>query len=361
MALRHGEIHTTLGSNRMSDWTADLGGRRTSDEGIDFATEDQARLALDATVMTPLIHLGVLDVTGQDAERFLQGQASAQVALADGDFAPLTCFCTPKGRMLANAQLWRVAPDHYRLLLHRSLVTSLADHLRKFAPFYKVFLDARDDLALIGLMGSEARGLAEVRFDVASPEPWHQAGDADVQVLAHPGPRPRLLVCLAAERAGEAWQRLAAQAVPVSNAVWRLHDIQAGLAWIDASQRDTYLPQMLNWEALGGISFKKGCYTGQEVVARAHFRGQVKKRLMRGQLEGETLPEPGSAIEDAEGKRLGEVISAELDAYGQAEILAVMSTKETTAPLSLGGQHLKLLHLPYPIERLDPEVLAMKD
>lgn len=344
----------------MSDWTASLDGRRTSDERIDFATRDQARLALDATVMTPLLHLGVLDVTGADAERFLQGQASAQVALADGDFAPLACFCTPKGRMLANAQLWRVAPDHYRLLLHRSLVASLADHLKKFAPFYKVSLEARDDLALIGLIGHEAKALSEVHFDITSPNPWHQASDTEAQVLAHPGPRPRLLVCLPTERAGETWQRLAAQANPVDNAIWKLFDIQAGLAWIDASQRDTYLPQMLNWEALGGISFKKGCYTGQEVVARAHFRGQVKKRLMRGQLEGDKLPEPGSAVEDADGKRLGEVICAELDAYGQAEILAVMSTKEDTGPLNVAGQKLKLLNLPYPIERLDPEAMAKR-
>ncbi|MDZ7852846.1 MAG: folate-binding protein [Halomonas sp.] len=345
----------------MKDWITATGARQEDGYRVTFDTPDAPRLALDTTVMTPLAHLGVLDVEGPDAESFLQGQTSAQVSLADGELAPLTCFCTPKGRMLANAQLLRIGPAHFRLLMHNSLVTPLAEHLKKFAPFYKVELHERDDLALLGLIGHEAPALTEVRFDVLPPRPWHQAGNEAHQVLAHPGPRPRLLVCLPADRVEEAWKWLKAHATPVDNGVWRLHDIQAGLAWLNADQRDTYLPQMINWEALGGISFKKGCYTGQEVVARAHFRGQVKKRLMRAQLEGDKLPEQGSAIVDAENKRLGEVMSAELDAYGQVEILAVMSTKEPTAPLSLEDQHLKLLKLPYLLERVDPETMGTRD
>lgn len=109
----------------MSDWIDALGGRRVDDR-VEFPTAQEgsspARQALEGTVVAPLVHLGVLDVIGTDAARFLQGQASAQVDLADGDFAPLTCFCTPKGRMLANAQLMQVAPEHYRLLMHRGLV-----------------------------------------------------------------------------------------------------------------------------------------------------------------------------------------------------------------------------------------------
>ncbi|MDI5984960.1 folate-binding protein [Halomonas sp. M4R5S39] len=349
----------------MNEWIAALGGRQTAEDRVEFdqaapGAPEPARRALEDTVMIPLVHLGVLDVAGPDAEKFLQGQTSAQVTLADGEFAPLTCFCTPKGRMLANAQLWRVAPEHYRLAMHRSLVGPLVDLLKKFAAFYRVELSVRDDLALLGLIGREAAALAEVRFDIIPPKTWHQAGDADIQVLAHPGPRPRLLTCLPADKAADASQRLAEHATPVGNAVWRLHDIQAGLAWLDASQGDTYLPQMINWEALGGISFKKGCYTGQEVVARAHFRGQVKKRLVRAQLDGSLLPELGSTIRDAEDKSCGEVLAAELDAYGEAEVLAVMSTKEPLLPLHVDGQKLKLLKLPYPIERLDPEALAAK-
>ncbi|TDB05555.1 CAF17-like 4Fe-4S cluster assembly/insertion protein YgfZ [Halomonas marinisediminis] len=342
----------------MYDWISALEAEPLSDDRIRFDTRDPARQALDGTVVTPLVQFGVLDVTGIDAEKFLQGQASTQLALVDGDFAPLTVFCTPKGRMLANAQLLRVAEEHYRLIMHRDLVDSLAEHLRKFAVFYKVELATRQDLALIGLVGQEAGALAEVRLGVAPPSIWHQSGDAETQLLAHPGPRQRLLALLPASRATEIWRRLVDQATPVDNAVWCLHDIQAGLAWLTAQHRDALLPQMINWEALGGISFKKGCYTGQEVVARAHFRGQVKRRTMRGQLEGAVLPEIGCPVVDSREKSVGEVLAAERDAYDQAEVLVVMSTKEDMGPLSVAGQKLKLLKLPYPVERLDPEILA---
>ncbi len=344
----------------MPDWITAPGGRQDVEGRIAFETPTQARQALDGTVVTPLVHLGVLDVFGLDAERFLQGQTSAQVGLADGDLAPLTVFCTPKGRMLANAQLFRVAEGHYRLVMQRGLVQPLAEQLGKFAAFYKAQLEVRDDLALIGLIGREAPALAEVKLDLLPPSVWHQAGDADVQVLAHPGPRPRLLICLPTERASPLWARLAEQATPVGNAVWCLHDIQAGLAWLTPVHSDALLPQMINWEALGGISFKKGCYTGQEVVARAHFRGQVKRRMVRAQLEGSELPPLGSPVETVEGKSVGEVLAAELDAYDQAEILAVLTTKEDLGPLRVAGQAFKQLKLPYPIERLDPESLAAR-
>ncbi|WP_043487708.1 YgfZ/GcvT domain-containing protein [Halomonas halodenitrificans] len=341
----------------MHDWITGLGARALADDRITFDGQDDARRTLDGTAVTPLVQFGVLDVLGADAEKFLQGQASAQLTLVKGDFAPLTVFCSPKGRILANAQLMRIAEEHYRLVLHRDLVEPLAAHLGKFAVFYRVELKTRDDLALIGLIGQEAGALAEVRLDTPPPSAWHQAGDADTQLLAHPGPRPRLLAILPTEQATELWPRLTEQATPVGNAVWSLHDIQAGLAWLTSHHRDALLPQMINWEALGGISFKKGCYTGQEVVARAHFRGQVKRRLMRGQLEGDALPEIGSAVLDHRDKAVGEVLATELDAYDQAEVLVVLSTKEDIGPLSVAGQTLKVLKLPYPVERLDPETL----
>lgn len=344
----------------MNAWITALGGRQEAEDRVVFDTPTPARQALETTVMAPLVHLGVLDVMGPDTQAFLQGQASAQVTLADGHFAPLTVFCTPKGRMLANAQLLRVAPDHYRLIMHRGLVPSLAEHLNKFAAFYKTELKVRDDLVLIGVIGREAPAIAEVGLDMIPPAVWHQAGNTDTQMLAHPGPRPRLLVCLHNERAHDCWNRFAESATPVGNAVWCLHDIQAGLAWLTPRHRDALLPQMINWEALGGISFKKGCYTGQEVVARAHFRGQVKKRLVRAQLDGDRLPALGSPVEDANGKAVGEVVAAELDAYDQAELLAVMSTKEDLGPLQVDGQAFKRLKLPYAVERSDPEALATR-
>lgn len=345
----------------MTDWKAHLqqaGAHFSDDRQVTFDTPSQARLAQTETVIAPLCHLAVLDVTGDDAERFLQGQTSAQLSLADGHFAAPTAFCSAKGRMLANAQLLRVDEGHYWLLLDRELLEPLRVHLAKFTVFYKVELTPRDDLAIIGLIGRDAPALVETRLDMVPPTVWHQAQHAQRVMLRHPGPSPRLVLCVPDSEAAPLWDTLARHAAPVGNAVWQLHDIKAGLAWLNASHQDSYLPQMINWEALGGISFKKGCYTGQEVVARAHFRGQVKKRLVRGQLDGNTLPEIGSDVLDADGKSRGEILAATLDSYDQVEILAVVTTRDVSEPLQVAGQRFKLLKLPYALERLDPESLV---
>lgn len=115
-----------------------------------------------------LSHLAALDVKGADAEKFLQGQTSAQVSLADGEFAPLTCFCTPKGRMLANGQLLRLNAEHFRLILSTSLVASLAAHLNKFAAFYRAELVHNTEVTFIGA-SDNASSLA-TSLNVTLPE-----------------------------------------------------------------------------------------------------------------------------------------------------------------------------------------------
>lgn len=315
-------------------------------------------IALAATA--PLTHLAALDIHGANAASFLQGQTSAQVNLADGHFAPLTCFCTPKGRMLANGQLLRMAEGHYRLVLAASLVEPLMAHLKKFAPFYKVELAAAD-VVLLGASEADAGTLADA-LGLELPEAaWQQRNTANAEAHALCYPQGvdatdtyRWVFSLTRAEAA----RVDAQAGATH---WQLADIRRGLVWLDTDQQDTYLPQMLNWEALGGISFKKGCYTGQEVVARAHFRGQVKKRLSLGYLDAATPPENGASVTTAEeGKNLGNVVASAAMENGQYAVLAVLNTRplEQSPALELNGHSLTLTELPYVIERVDPEALA---
>lgn len=304
-----------------------------------------------------LTHLSALDVKGADAEKFLQGQTSAQVSLANGRFAPLTCFCTPKGRMLANAQLLRVGDDHFRLLLSTTLLDSLANHLKKFAAFYRVELIPQPNFTFVGA-NEDAQALAH-QLGLALPQQAGTHSSADnACVLRYPGETPRWLFCFDTDFNSSVET---AQNDDASRNTWQLEDIRCGLAWVTEAQQDHFLPQMLNWEALGGISFKKGCYTGQEVVARAHFRGQVKKRLMRASVKVESLPEQGTNLVTREDKSVGEVVSFATNEQGSVELLAVMSTKiaEGATPVFLEGEPVTLLSIPYAIERLDPEQLAI--
>ena len=304
-----------------------------------------------------LNHLAALDVKGADAEKFLQGQTSAQVSLADGHFAPLTCFCTPKGRMLANAQLMRLGEEHYRLLLSNTLLDSLESHLKKFAAFYRAELTSQRDLVFIGA-SDEAQSLAnQLGLTLADQVGTHTSND-QACAIRYPDETPRWLLCFANDSKVDL---ASAQDDQAGRNAWQLEDIRSGLAWLTDTQQDHFLPQMLNWEALGGISFKKGCYTGQEVVARAHFRGQVKKRLMRISIETTALPEVGASVVNDDDKAVGEVVVSAFNDQGGVELLAVMNTKvaEEETSLFLTGASAALLSLPYAIERVDPEQLAV--
>ncbi|HBP42243.1 MAG: CAF17-like 4Fe-4S cluster assembly/insertion protein YgfZ [Vreelandella alkaliphila] len=310
-------------------------------------------LKINGCVRLP--HLAALDVKGADAEKFLQGQTSAQVSLANGFFAPLTCFCTPKGRMLANAQLLKISNDHYRLLLSTSLIDMLASHLAKFAAFYRVELQAQSSMLIVG--ASESANEVAQAFGLALPDqPYTHHSNAQATALCQPG-GGRWLISI--ENSAEQ-NAIAINDDEDALNTWQLADIRSGLAWLTAPQQDHFLPQMLNWEALGGISFKKGCYTGQEVVARAHFRGQVKKRLVRVTASVNSLPQIGDTLVDEQDKTVGEIVSSAFSDKQQIEMLAVANTKaiEALSPLYWQGHPVTLCDLPYTVERLDPEQLA---
>ena len=319
--------------------------------------------------LTPLSCFEVLAVNGADGERFLQGQTSQQLALVDGSLAPLTAFCTPKGRILAMAQLMRLSEDCLWLLMPTGTAEPLRAHLAKFAPFYKVSLEVREGSVVVGLTGEPAlTRAAEQLADAASsqhtalgPHDFAMLATSDAVLARQPGAETVRGVLVGSN----------AQVTRLSHALldggintgdenhWAREDIRAGLQWVDSEQTDAWLPQMLNLEALAAISFKKGCYTGQEVVARAHFRGQVKKRLQRLTAEPVTpLPQPGGKVVSPEGKAMGEILRVANNADGSLEVLAVVSLRDEEAPLTLEtGEPLHRAPLPYPLERRDPEQL----
>lgn len=342
----------------MNDWMAHLkaqGGHLSNDHHLQFPEDDRIRLASDDCLI-PLTHLKILECEGPDASRFLQGQTSADVDHANGHFAPLTAFCTPKGRMLANAELLHVAPERFWLLLDISLAEPLAQQLGKYAPFYKMTLRRRDDIVLFGVIGTPTT----LDRSNLPGTPWHMAQHETTVVLSHPAERPRWLFAMPEDAAITEWNQIAASTRLAGNHLWQRADIDAGLAWLNAEHSDGFLPQMINWEALGGISFRKGCYTGQEVVARAHFRGQVKRRLQIALLDGTKPPAIGSEIHNADGKRVGTVFLAVADESEQCcHVLAVLNTGlEDDVELTVDDRALTLGSLPYPLERLDPETIV---
>lgn len=318
----------------------------------------------DGAALMSLSHFAVLEIEGPDSDRFLQGQASASTQHASERVAPPTVFCTPKGRAIANAQLIRINDERYWLLLDRRLAPALRTHLAKYAPFYKTELRQREDLAIVGVAGAQADALLGRQYPTLPETAWGvrfpHASDGPV-IVRHPGTASRLIMIGPA--AGMIAPCRALMASPAASlapeTLWRLLDIRAGLLWLGEGQDESWLPQMFNWEALAGISFKKGCYTGQEVVARAHYRGQVKKRLMHFTLEGDGVPESGAEVVDADrGKALGEVMTAAPAESGRVELLAIVTQRDEMPALTVDGRALHPAPLPYALERVDPETLT---
>jgi len=222
-----------------------------------------------------LAPLALLDIVGEDAATFLQGQLSNDVTALSPGAAQYTSYNSPKGRMLANFVLWREAVV-YRALLPGDLAEPVRKRLSMYVLRAKVKLtDASSGSARIGIGGADATRAVTGALGV-TPAPFAVATVGSASVLALPGPR-YVIVAPAAE-ATALRARLGAHAAEASFALWRWLTIRAGVPVVTAATQDQFVAQAANWDALGGISFRKGCYTGQEIIARMQYLGRLKER-----------------------------------------------------------------------------------
>lgn len=230
-----------------------------------------------------LPHLGVLAIDGPDAATFLQGQATCDTRALSADRGALGALCNLQGRMIVSFYVLPVA-DGLRLVMPRDRVDAVLAHLKKYAVFSKVTL--RDDSPAY-TVSSEAGG----------GEPFSlQTRDGALRMFLRGG---RALALLPA-----------GASLPDGSATWRAASIAAGELLVDTANADQYLPQALNYDVIDGVNFRKGCYTGQEVVARMHFKGKMKERLYVCRAGGTAAPVAGSAVTDADGRTVGSVVDA---------------------------------------------------
>lgn len=289
--------------------------------------------------MSPLLHQGLISVTGPDAARFLQGQITSNaLQLALGESTP-GARCNAKGRMLASFVLFHAEDQHFLLQLHRSLVTPLINELTKYAVFFKVELtDVSDDYCLLGTAGKPV--------DKNSPT------DTAYQYPLVDG---RSILVIAAEKVPPVWKALRDALKPVGTELWQLMDIRSGLGHVEVDTVDLFIPQMLNFQAIGAISFKKGCYTGQEVVARMKYLGKLKRRMyrIRVPVSADRLLPGMPCYLQGQNQSVGNIVStAHCDAE-RLEVLVVL-TKEAadSDDLLIGSQQypvVEKLSIPYKI------------
>ncbi|WP_312304753.1 folate-binding protein [Pulveribacter sp.] len=286
----------------------------------------------------PLPHLGVIRVAGADAATFLHGQLTQDFALLDMQHARLAALLNPKGRMLASFIGFKRSTDEVLLVCSRDLLAPTLKRLSMFVLRAKAKLsDATADFQLLGLAGDAATAL----LPAGSP-PWTlaQAGDASVVALYPADGQPRALWLAPAGSP-------APQGAPLSPELWLWGEVRSGVATLSAPVVEAFVPQMLNYESVGGVNFKKGCYPGQEVVARSQFRGTLKRRAFL--VHAPSALEVGAEVfaqDDAE-QPVGQVVQAAAHPAGGVDALVSMQIAAADKPLVVGGAPLALAALPY--------------
>lgn len=302
-----------------------------------------------------LDHLACLIVEGRDARKFLQGQVTSDMNKLSLENSVTGGHCNTKGRLLFSfrSTLLDSGPtgDKIALVMHRALVSSAQQALAKFIVFSKATLAQDSSYRLIGLAGSAASELLAQHFTLPAAEKDAAShNDTDTLVRIEDD---RFLCIVKEEIALELWQRWSENCQLMGYEGWNLADIRAGLGQVLPGSVDMFIPQMINMQLTGGVSFTKGCYIGQEVVARMQYLGKLKRHMRRLSLKDAALPLPGAPIyTEGSSQSVGNVVLA-APVGQQCELLAVV-TDEAFAQDSLyldqdGQLKLQPLDLPYTI------------
>ncbi|HEB93154.1 MAG TPA: folate-binding protein [Gammaproteobacteria bacterium] len=289
--------------------------------------ESEKTAALQGHVLCDLSHYGLIRVSGVEAESFLQNQFCNDVHRVNPALSQLNGYCTPKGRVLALFRLFQHGDD-YLLRLPREILEPTLKRLRMFVLMSKVTLEDDSNAQVsLGYSGPEAaKHLTDILggAPAAIDECLHTEALSVIRVR---GPHPRFEIHGDEAAVRELWGALSAQARPAGGDAWALLDIHAGLPEVVAATQEAFVPQMLNLPALDALSFQKGCYPGQEIVARMHYLGKLKRRMYRAHANTDDCPQPGDNLFTAStksGQGAGKVVQAQTSPTGGVDLLAVI-------------------------------------
>lgn len=297
-----------------------------------------------------LTQFGALRFSGADAQSFLQGQLSCDVSGMLPDGATYGSYNTPKGRMLATFLLWR-DPAGFVMQLPRVLCEPIRKRLSMYVLRSKVAVaDLGAAYALYGIAGESALRDLGSPFPPAPAAPLRSSAADDVELVRLDSARCLALLKRANSAAREA---LSSRLPALTEAEWNLADIRAGIPHVTPATQEEFVPQMGNLDLIGGVSFNKGCYPGQEIVARMHYLGRLKQRMYLARVNATETVQPGDKLfSPATGEQAaGMIVNAAHDETGGQLALAVMQSDSRAggevhlkAP---DGPRLSFLDLPY--------------
>ena len=318
-----------------------------ADDAVTFADAP----AVPECALADLSYLGLIRIAGEDTRTFLQGQVTNDIRKVTPDHYQLNSICSPKGRMLASFLVFERAGDIY-LQLPRTRLDAILKRLQMFVLRSQVTLsDASDELVRVGIAGTCADTLLP---EVPPSAPGSVLDLPPLTLIRAPGERPRYEIVGPPAAVQSFWEESVKVAQPAHPDFWPLMDIRAGIPTVCEETVEAFVPQMANMQLIDGVSFHKGCYTGQEIVARMQYLGKLKRRMYLAHVTTDTAPKAGDELYSPgceSGQGAGRVVDARPSPDGGYELLAVAEIAAAeTSTLSLGDAHgptLTFRTLPY--------------
>lgn len=295
----------------------------------------------------------LLLVKGPDTSKFLQGQVTCDLRELSTHATRIGAQCNPKGRILLSFRALQIDADTIALRIPVSMMDKAKSSLGKYIVFSKAKLHGDNEYNLFGLYGDGAKRAAETIFSKlpADNDDWtEQDGNLLIQLA-----QDRFECWIKSADAATVEQQLVDHTVEGDINDWELLNIRAGIAEIYPETIELFTPQEINYQLINGINFRKGCYTGQEIVARLHYRGKLKRHMYRFDLSGKQLPTPGATLVNATTRHAcGHIVAAAFSADNRIEILASLLAEQLNqVTLETSAEILKQLPLPYAIPTAD--------
>ncbi|MFC1747282.1 YgfZ/GcvT domain-containing protein [Pseudomonadota bacterium] len=283
--------------------------------------------AVNECIVTNLLHYGVIKIEGEDAQTFLHNQFTNDLKQGVTETqSQLSAYCSPKGRILTLFRILRQDNDYY-MIMPKATLDATIKRLRMFVLMSKVTLsDISDEAACIGYSGPESEAVLKKLLGDAPANDDELRSSNGISAIRIPGLQPRFELFGPKAQIEELQQKLRENTTLANSETWELLSIQAGIPSIHAENVEAFVPQMINLQAINGLSFQKGCYPGQEIVARMQYLGKLKRRMYLLRSTEETVPQPGDAIfttgKDSDHKA-GTVVMAQRSDVG-TDLLAVI-------------------------------------
>jgi folate-binding protein YgfZ len=305
--------------------------------------------AADGTIVADLSQLGMIAFRGEETATFLQGQLTNDVHSLHADSVQWNGYCSPKGRLLGNFLMWRQGDD-YCLQLSGDILPGVLKRLSMFIMRTKTQgRDASDENVRLVVAGPQAQAAVSAAMGAVPESAMHSVACDAGQVIRVA--EDKFVLSIAPGQAAAVWQSLRTSATPVGAPVWDWLRLNAGIPMIVAATQEQFVPQMVNLEVIGGVSFQKGCYTGQEIVARSQYLGKLKRRMFLAHVDAEAAPGDSLYSADIEGQVTGTVVNAAPAPNGGFDLLAVAqiesANSQTLHLKAADGAALSLKPLPY--------------